>query len=87
MLRLSTLTPSSMPGYFRGATREYKNIPANLHECEWFPTFRDFCGDTREYIHPKNPSMWEIIHIHVKYPGMELGGKTNLFQSALLYFY
>ena len=23
-----------------------KNIPANLHECKWFPTLKDVCGNT-----------------------------------------
>ena len=36
------LTPSSMPGYFHGYTRD-----PSVHECEWFPTFVDVHSYTR----------------------------------------
>lgn len=26
----------------------FKSVPANLHECELFPTLKDFCRDTRD---------------------------------------
>ena len=50
-----------------------------------------FHGDTRVYIHRKNPSMWEIIHMHANprvifrtreyhrentRPGMEMGVRS-----------
>ena len=62
-----------MAGYFRGGTRKYKNVAADMHEIEWLTTLKDVCGDTREFIYRKYPC---------KYPGMELGVRHS--ESCLL---
>ena len=41
--------PVPCPGIFTvTGTRVYEKFPANLHECELFPTLVDFRRDTRE---------------------------------------
>ena len=58
-------------------------------------------GETREYIHRKNPSMWKIIHIHansrkyfpysrvspliLKHPGMESGGNGGTWKVCIMH--
>ena len=51
---ISSYPPVSWPGIFAVTYTGMENVPANLHECEWLPTLKDFWysrvinEDTRE---------------------------------------